>query len=496
MNCVFIIESDPCIPNPCHKGTCLMEEDDFSCVCDGTGYGGPTCNQAIINLEPILDISDPTSIPVTLSTTADLQTVVRFRVKLSGPSHVIQMNVYLRNNTSSFTLPGVTGILTVSVIDESKNILYMPKQRTVFVSGNARNQNSSFFTKFNLQRGQLMPSCCTPDDTLSITCPGTAQNIVLKSACEWEKPSKNVHRSVGVVFAEGNKLSLPTSIAGLRYRLKRHDDIIVSTRSCTPCYAVEPFHKQENPECYCYNFTILDTQDFLKSRALAFTYLKEIQRLLPSWLHIAVNLTFSQSRHMSKFNSFAPITRSQDVVSSVEGCQKLNNLMNSIYSVLRHDKTISATIDGIQYDYRENSDTGNTDDPMCFAVSLCQGEDSPVHMQISQPVHSILVSEYLQQFTSRQWSINLNTVSVFKSGTTTTIQQKFWNGVRMITPPDIEADVSINGEIGADFKDEHLILKLDFTGKSTFDYKVSNLPISINYLHDSMAIFSHSLNMN
>ena len=473
------------MPNPCfHNGTCLKEEDDFSCGCDGTGYGGPTCNQTIINLEPILDISDPTSIPVTVSTTADLQGGVRFKVKLSGPNmHKLTNTVVLTqtNKKENLIIRGVTGILTIKIDEEFDDILFRPKQRTIFVSGNAGSQNSSFFTKFNLQRSQLKPSCCTPNVNRLIECPGTTQEIVLKSACEWNKNLKNnVHRSVGVVFAEGNKLSLPTSIAGFRYRVKMKENdiinIITSATLCTPCDAVEPYCKQESSECYCYNFTILDTQDFLKSRALAFTYLKEIQRLLPSWLHIAVNLNFSQSSHISIFDSFVPITRSIDAVSSVEGCQKLNSLTKSIYSVLRHDKTISATIDGTQYDYRENSDTGNTDDdPMCFAVSLCLGENSPVHMQISQPVHSILVSEYLQQFTSRQWNIKLNTVSVFKSGTTPKIQQKFWNGVRMITPPNITADVSINGEIEADFKDQHLTLKLKFTGDATFDYKVGHL---------------------
>ena len=471
------------MPNPCfHNGTCLKEENDFSCVCDGTGYGGHTCNLAIINLELILDISDLNSISVTVSTTADLQIPVRFRVKLSGPNMHKEIKIVVlkqNNKKENLILRGVNGILTIIIDEEFDDILFRPKQRTIFVRGNAGSQNSSFFTKFNLQRGQLKPSCCTPDDTLSIPCPNTIQKIVLKSACEWDETNKEVHRSVGVVFAEGNKLSLPTSIAGFRYRveMKKNDiiDIFTSAGSCTPCDAVEPYCTQESPECYCYNFTILDTQDFLKSRALAFTYLKEIQRLLPSWLHIAVNLTFSQSSHMSKFDYFAPITRSIDAVSSVEGCQKLNSLTNSIYSVLRHDKTISATIDGIQYDYRENSDTGNTDDPMCFAVSLCQGEDSPVHMQISQPVHSILVSEYLRQFTSRQWNISLNTVSVFKSGTTPKIKQKFWNGVGMITPPNITADVSINGEIEADFKDQHLTLKLKFTGDATFNYTVGHL---------------------
>ena len=461
----------------------MKEEDDFSCVCDGTGYGGPTCNKAIINLEPILDISDPNSILITVSTTADLQGVVKFKVKLLGPNmHAEIMIVVLKqsNKNKNFTLRGVNGILTIKIDEEFDHILFRPKLRTIFVSRNAGSQTSSFFTKFNLQRGQLKPSCCTPDDTLSIPCPNTTQKIVLKSACEWDETNSEVHRSIGVVFAEGNKLSLPTSIAGFRYRVEMKKNDVINTftftKSCTPCDAVEPYCKQESPECYCYNFTILDTQDFLKSRALAFTYLKEIQRLLPSWLHIAVNLTFSQSSHISKFDYFAPITRSIDAVSSVEGCQKLNMLTNSIYSVLRYDKTISATIDGIQYDYRENSDTGNTgDDPMCFAVSLCQGEDSPVHMQISQPVHSILVSEYLQQFTSRQWSIKLNTVSVFKSGTTPKIKQKFWNGVGMITPPNITADVSINGEIEADFKDQHLTLKLKFTGDATFNYTVGHL---------------------
>ena len=276
-------------------------------------------------------------------------------------------------------------------------------------------------------------------------------------------------------------MALPTSISGLRYRNNGKQDYIIGKEECRTCNACE---NDLDGQCYCYNnFTLADTQDLLHARALAFTYIGEIQKLLPSWLQMSVNLDFaSKISPLTEYDLFAPITQHTDSVSSIAGCSTLTDLSGGIYSVLRHDKTLSITINGTQYDYRENSDNVNPVDPMCFAVDLCDGLSTPVHMQISQQVNDILVSQYLRDFTSRQWNICLNTASVSRSGVEHENNVTFWNGVELIAPSTIKIDVSINLDARVEFIDDPLHLVLEFSGSAHMNYKVSTLLICIKIL--------------
>ena len=159
------------------------------------------------------------------------------------------------------------------------------------------------------------------------------------------------------------------------------NDFIATERECVRC---------DDCSDDQYMFALSDIPDLLHARALGYTYIGIIQKLLPSWLSMSIDLSLAEETSpLTKYDSFAPITRHNELVSSIEGCSKLLDLSNGVYSVLRYDKTLSVIIDGNQYDYRENSATGSTGDPMCFAVNLCQGLESPVHMQISQPVNDI-----------------------------------------------------------------------------------------------------------
>ena len=251
-------------------------------------------------------------------------------------------------------VPGKVGIVTVSLSNE--RFKYEPKQRIVLVTGGSGDSNTSYFQQLNLPNGQLKPSCCTPDiDNLEITCLASTQGISLKSTCQWTTTRTGVTRSPGVVFAEGTNVSLPTSISGLHYRNDGRQDyinnLLICKRECRTCDACE---NDSDGQCYCYNFTLADTLDFIHARALAHTYIEEIQKLLPFWLQLSVNLDFAmQSSPLIEYDLFAPITRQTDSVSSIAGCSTLTDLSGSIYSVLRHDKTLSITINGTQYDYRE-----------------------------------------------------------------------------------------------------------------------------------------------
>ena len=482
----FISESDPCSPNPCKNGgLCIAEEGAFSCACNGTGYDGPTCGKPVVYLEYIPPITDGTDIPVTISTMdkREEDSIIRVTAKGSqGFNRLKKINFHRNDIRDEIKVPGRVGIVTVSLSNE--NFKYEPKQRIVFVSEG--NPNTSYFQQLNLPSGQLKPSCCTPDiDNLEIKCPAGTQSVSLKSTCKWTTTDVGVTRSPGFVFGEGSSVALPTSISGLRYRSKGTLDyinnIIIRKRDCRTCAACK---NDSDGQCYCYNnFTLADTQDLLHARALAFTYIGEIQKLLPSWLQMSVNLELaSKISPLTDYDSFAPITNQTESASSIAGCSALTDLSGSIYSVLRHDKTLSITIDGTQYDYRENSDNVNPVDPMCFAVDLCDGLSSPVHMQISQQVNDILVSQYLRDFTSRQWNIRLNTASVFRSEVEHENNVEFWNGVELITPSTIKMDLSVNLDTRVEFIDDPLHLVLEFSGSTHMNYKVSTLLACITIL--------------
>ena len=375
---------------------------------------------------------------------------------------------------------GRIGTVTVTLPENTAEVVYVPQEREVFIVGRSEQETIPYFEQFNLTRGLLKPSCCSSDNTLYCPGNGTVAIVTLKSPCKWSTTGQGVTRSFGAVFAEGRNITLPTSISGLRYKpdLSRNN-YLATPRECGQCSGCE---NDTDNQCCCYTHTPQDTIEFHQARALGFTYIDGVQPLLPSWLELFVDLTMAlESSPMTEIDVFAPMTPPNQPVSSIEGCSKLTGLVGSRFSVLRYDKTLSAIIHGERYDYRE---TGNSAaDVMCFAVDLCHESKSPVHIQISQPVNDILVSQYLHHFTAdRNWDIQLNTVSFFSHPIILTTDTTFWNGVELSSLPVIEADISVCVGVEVKFNDGKLKLKITLRVKALFNYNVSDMPfITMNF---------------
>ena len=463
-------------------GFCIEDETDFTCVCNGTatGYGGETCRAVIVNLEPIPPVTNGLDFKITLYTGVKGFSE-RIRVNIDRPEqrHVLRVN---SGEKSPATVTGEIGVVRVDLPKNTPRVMYEPRERIVYISGGSDNETQSYFEQFNLTRGLLQPSCCSADDHVTLSCPGgSTRTISLLSPCQWSTTNVKVTRANGAVFAKSGILSLPTSVSGLKYREKRNRDYINNLRTSPSECKVCSECNNPDPKCYCYVHTQQDTAKFLQARALAFTYISQIKSLLPSWLELLVDLQMSlESSGSTKNGLFAPITRPSEPVSSFEGCDKLTNLDGSRYSVLRYDKTLSAVIDGQRYDYRESTETGTTGDVMCFAVDLCHESESPVHMQISQPINDILVYQYLRQFTDRQWNILLNTVSVFKQSVSQSSSKTFWNGMEMMSLPDVKVDISVNTELELQFNEDGLNFMVEFSGDASFEYRVSYLFLHVH----------------
>ena len=454
----------------------MNHSDLFTCTCDGTGYGGPTCEVAIITLEYIPPLNDM-EIPITLSTIANVSERLKVIVKIEGPNKFVQhLLIALIGNQGSLgdsVVVSSSGVFTISLPKDTSNVIYEPQQRNVLVYRD--DESPSYFQHFNVTQGLLKPGCCNADDHVRLFCPGNStQALSLLSPCEWSTNRAEVTRTSGTVFVEGNELSLPTSISGLSYRnvpgKSHHNDIQSTDHECMTC---SECRNCSNDQFYCYTHTTRDTNDFFSARALAFTYITEIQKLLPLWLKMFIDLAFAlDSSPLTKNDMLAPITLSTELVSSIEGCSRLTFLSNSLFSVLRYDKTLSAVIDGKKVNYTEDSDTGASDDTMCFAVDLCHESKPPVHMQLSQAVNDALVAQLLYELSNRQWSFHFNTISVFKHGVPYADITPFWNGVRMVYVPGLAVDLSVNGEFGLDFNTNYLRMRLKLSGDAVLNYKV------------------------
>ena len=411
---------------------------------------------------------------------------------VKGPKKILKiilLGFSLGGKTSAETVAAEEnklGIFTVTLPKNSDTVMYEPRQRNVLVSGVSDDDDSrTYFQLFHLTRGQLKPSCCTTDD-ITLTCPGSTQDLSLLSSCQWSTNMGGVTRTVGTVFVEGRYLSLPTSISGLSYRGSTGKDYRYDIRATdSQCMACNECEDDSDGQCYCYSHTTRDTQDFLNARALGLTYITEIQKLLPSWLKMSVNLKYSlETSPLTKNDMLAKITRPNEQVSSLEGCNQLTSLANSFFSVLRYDKTLSANISGELHVYKENSGTGTGGDIMCFAVDLCHESESPVHIQISQAINNVLVSHLQHRFTNRHWNFHFHTASLFKRTIPHYNYEKYWNGTAMIQFPVVDIDLSLKTDVVLRFTDESPNMTLKFSGDAALNYMVSKPLIShsVSYL--------------
>ena len=480
-----ISEGSPCSPNPClNGGLCIKEGTEFRCVCNGTatGYSGLTCEILVVYFRPIPPVlDDELMFPITFYTdVVEFSKIVRVSIKVPNVTGLQKARVrVVGGQSSSFDVIGGIGVVKVTLPRNAADVIYKPRERDIYVTGGTINSGrQSYFEQFNLTRGLLQPGCCSADDHVILSCPGdSTQKISLLSSCGWSINQKGAIRTEnGAVFVQSSRLTLPTSLSGLRYRGSRLlNDIIVNPKKCNPCNECN----NGSDRCSCYNHTTQDTLEFLKARALAFTYISQIQSLLPDWVQLHIDLQTSlELSGTTKNDLFAPLTRPSEPVSSLEGCEKLTNLKVSRYSVLRYDKTLSAVINGERYYYTETGTTAG-DDVLCVAVDMCHESESPVHMQISQPINDILVHQYLSQFTQRGWSILFNTVSLFKQPVTLSSNTTFWNGLEMVSLPDINPDISVNTELELEFTEGDLNFRVEFNGDALLEYRVSTLYICI-----------------
>ena len=397
---------------------------------------------------------------------------------------MVQLNA--TTTTASFTVIGRTvGFYSIqyNLSGEDASDFVTPEDAAVFVQIPSSRIPNQYFQNFSLPTGILEDSCCEPNDAF-FQCRGSnaSNRVVLRSACSWESGGTggNSQASAGVVFVVNQDFKLPISVAGIEVDSGSFRSTLpqIALGSCTPCPAVQPNCNQDVSTCYCYDFSVSDTLDFLRSLSLALNYIRNVRGLLPSWFQAIGAFPRGSDVRDGKFVNYEYTTDlvSADNIRKLHGCELVqpDNDASDLYSVLRYGRAMVGRIDRRRLVYSDLRIQPDLENPMCFAVNLCKGTESPVFIQLSPRIHSIILSVFLRTYIRRNWDIQIDSVVLSKAGISlgSSMTDEYWNGVSLFQPKLPQFDLIVNTRSKAHFQNGNLTLDLSFSGKIHYLYQV------------------------
>lgn len=380
---IFAIDIPPCLSNPCqHGGVCSeVSPTKYYCNCAGTYYAGLDCDVGYVDIPGLPIISTGTIYSFVISARPENHIILS--VSSSSPAMAVSDTTLIFNSThQSHTITissTVTGTYTLSYslsgADAAK--YEAPKSSLViFYNSNSSPNPPDPFTA----------GCCSPGGQV-YQCPYSLNTVTFKSTCTWDVEEAGTHETQGIVFASGNGISLPFSIAGIELTISGYDVSYIlpdDDGTCGNCGG-------NDPSCYHYTPTAEDIVDMLAKNTIAKTYLNEASNLLPTWITFSVGNINTQNKTFSLEDYTSFITTGSNAYL-IPGCSSLDLNPDGLYSVFSYRDTIAGTISGAANTYTPGSNSG----PVCFAINLCEGSDSSVHISIPSGTQEIIKS--LSQF--------------------------------------------------------------------------------------------------
>ena len=441
-----------------------------------------TCNTFVINLPQIPLLVKDEEYSISFVGTSNTPRVTIGLFKKEETNVLFSRLALLRPEVNqSITAPVTTnkaGIYTINykVRPPNAHVEIRPSSMTVFIKDNSiQTSAEDYFTAVGVQQGQLRKGCCDPQNSDPLSCPDSVKKVLLTAACQW-KSERDTHQVPGVVFADGNGLSLPVSIAGYQYSQDNKGSLFSTNSMCAPCHLNEQMCMQVAPpseNCYCYNFTSSDIQNFLNSWALGQTYITNIQSLLPSWLQLRVRFDSSVASTFSAYDYLAPVVLPGSDIQDVKGCNQITVKTSGIYSLLRYNKGLEVKFEGKIYNYNYTDPVRtDADDTLCIAVNLCQGIRSPVHMQLSLAIQHTVLTQILSNVINKGWSIEIYTITIFNEQIVKQIDIEFWNGKKMVKPNSTNYNLLLGITIVKTFYNKNLNVTIALNGKADIHYQV------------------------
>ena len=451
------------------------ESGDFECDCQGTGYQGSTCESGIVFTPQIPSLTKDEQYTFEIAAYPDTELTVTIMSSFARILAVSPRSITFTpgNTNSQFSVEGsFAGQYTLRYIlsgFEADNF-ESPEESLVFVREpiSEKKPTNAYFDAVRNEPGFLSESCCR-SSVLEEECPMNLNKIRFLSTCEWEERN-NQFESNGIVFAQINSLTVPLSISGLRigYDEGAIESKLSPSPSCKSCdennnkvVDIDNPADSEKENCYYYRFDSGDIEDFLNTRSLAQTFIQRIQPLFPDWASVSLSNVIRGETVYNTNDVAARLTNHEDIIS-IGGCESIIAKEPGIYSVLSYSRSLQLSLDGSNVTH--NMSTGA---PFCFAVNLCQEMESPVFVALPREVQdTVKILPEFQKYLSENWSFSIDSVTMYNTVRTETVNESYWNGVDTFYP-ELSGDFKINTTatiVYSSSQQGFVLMKLDVDG--------------------------------
>ncbi|XP_019850443.1 PREDICTED: uncharacterized protein LOC105312253 isoform X2 [Amphimedon queenslandica] len=401
----------PCLSNPCQNDGVCHEANPlkYYCDCSGTYHTGSDCEIGYIDIPnlPIININTPYPFVISAKPDANLAVSISSSIStLSFSDSQILFNSSYQSHT--LTISASTAglyVLQFSISGPAASTFQTPSPILVIVTdSSASHTPNNYFTTVNQPVGQLAPGCCSPGGQL-YQCPYSTNTVTFQSSCGWTIDDEGNHETRGIVFTTGNGVSLPFSIAGIELAFDGYNVVYSLPDDSTSCGSCA----STGSSCYQYDMTSADLVDLLSSNSIAKTYLSGAANLIPSWISFSVgdaNIT-GQSFSLSEYTVYVSTGANAYLIP---GCSSLGLDPNGLYSVFSYRDPITMVVNSQTKSY-------NSGPPVCFAIDICQGADSSVHVTIPNEAQSQILSlSQFQTYISNGWQFTLREAEVKDGG--------------------------------------------------------------------------------
>ena len=402
---------------------------DYSCDCFGTHYKGRNCEIGIVDIPaiPILTVN-VTSIMLNIIAFPDDYINITFIESSALEFSPSNIAITSDQTSKTFTITAKESgkfRLTYNISGTNSAEFETPLTYVVLsIEQFSDHSPNRYFTDLGLELGLMAPGCCRPG-TVDYQCTSMTA-VAFTSSCSWLLSSEGTHITDGIVFSNGSGLTLPISIGGIELssdltQIALPRDPLIA---CTDCGGT-------GPQCYHFDFSVNDVVDLLHSMALGKTYLHSMNNLMPSWLSFSLsNTALPSAFSLSSYHTSLTIGEN---IESVQGCERLQVDQNDLFSILtlKSNVTISSNLMNKEFVPTEN------DPPICFAVNLCQGLSSAVHIAIPTSSHDTITSfDSIKQYIDQGWEFTFEsaTLSSIAVSTPMSISGSYWNGVTYFDP--------------------------------------------------------------
>ena len=476
---IMSAENQLCTPNPCeHSGICnVTGPSSYSCDCDGTRYTGSSCEIGIIETPDYPPITLFTQTKFTFFANPDFELTVQLRagtgLRFSPNSGTLTFN--LTKGSADVIITGrIIGVYTISyeIGGISSQQFQQPQPSTLIVQPIVPIP-PVYFTSRDLEPGMLEAGSCQYATPLDYTCSIENRQISFSSTCRWHD-----NASPGLLFSEYRDLNLPVAIAGAR---------IYNANSAVLSRVIPLLQNEFTTLC---NFLIPRTscifkssvfvqeiQNFLRTEALAYTFLSRVDQLIPRWLQFSVNTNTARTHDSTSY--MIDLVES-DSLSEIEECSNIFRVKDGMYSVLKFSGSLNFSINSSQHSIISQGS------PVCFAVNLCEGLNSPLLITIPDQAQNIVNSlSFARILRSYGWIFTINSIVISSTSFSHELSGStdyYWFGNREVTYSFLDSTIIADGRFTSCFSLGTLHINYSLDGRIYMLYDNFDMVGSVDYI--------------